>query len=224
VRVLVLGSVVALACVAGVACRRSPGQDGEAQPALASKSAAADADEAYKKGVALITPYLTMRRSDVKADPQAEANLHEGVRDFETAVKLDGSRADVLWALGQAQQALGDHESAYQALHRAYLFDGGKNADLPKELVLECLETGRGAEAVSVAQDAMRLHPEDSGMLANLALAYVIDGQVDVAIQTADRAVAVDPRDDVSATALQRILEVRAGKRPAPHVLGDLLN
>jgi Flp pilus assembly protein TadD len=83
--------------------------------------------------------------------------------------------------------------------------------------------TGRASQAVAIAESLSQAAPRNAGLLANLALAYLIDGQLDQAFACADTALALDPSDRITAALKGRIEDVRAGRWPQPTKLADLI-
>jgi hypothetical protein len=54
--------------------------------------------------------------------------------------------------------------------------------DVCRELANECIILGKGAEAVKVAERACSLDPDDISLVANPALAYLINQQITAAV------------------------------------------
>lgn len=180
------------------------------------------AEEAYELAVKLIEPHMSLHGRPAPGGARKEADLREGISYLEKALG-EAPRNWMVWFVrGKAEQALGDHEAACRSFRRAREINS-RHLDIGRELVAECLETGRTSEAVSVAESLSRAAPKNAGLLANLALAYLIDEQLDRASATADAALALDPSDKITAAVKDRIGDVRAGRWPQPRSLGDLL-
>jgi tetratricopeptide (TPR) repeat protein len=180
-------------------------------------------EQAYRRGVSLMETYLLVPRKDIGSDPRAQTDLRAAIASLDVAVRADPNSSSAWWARGKAQQLLGDHEEAYGSFHRSFKIDAGKNPDSGVQLVLECLETGRGGEAVEVAEGIVKTQPDNAGMLANLALAHLINGQIDDAVRVANAAAAIDPEDPATASAKHVIDDVRSGRRFKPQHISDLL-
>nr|MBA3684839.1 hypothetical protein [Planctomycetota bacterium] len=92
-----------------------------------------------------------------------------------------------------------------------------------RELGGVCLALGHGDEAVSVATRAVTLTPDDPEMLGNLAISFLIAGQLpqaETAIQAALRAA---PGDQVNRNVEGLIRAVRVGERERPRDLGEAM-
>lgn len=176
---------------------------------------------AFKRAIDLIEPHMRLAGRQPSGDGRREADLREGIDCVDAALRLVPNTWAAWWVRGKALQALGDHEAAYESLRRAHEING-IDLDVSRELVAECLETGRATEAVRVAEAMSCREPRNAGMLANLALAYLMDGRLDDAGRAADVASKFDVTDSVIAVVRRRIDDVRTGKWPRPSRLSDL--
>jgi Flp pilus assembly protein TadD len=125
------------------------------------------------------------------------------------------------WLIGKGCQALDDHPRACEAFRKANQLCGD-NADVPRELCLECLQLGHFQEAVEVARQAVRIERSDPGLRANLALALLLVGDLDEALNQAEQASARNPKDEINRNLLGIIQEVKDGRRPKPRTLAEL--
>jgi tetratricopeptide (TPR) repeat protein len=215
------------ACAALFASSCTDPHSSKSSPASAEPPAPESAkryDEAYRGGVALLEGYLSVPRDSIANNPQAKTDLRAAVQAFDVAVALKPESSTAWWSRGKAEQLLGDHEEAYQSFHRSYKIDEGKNPDSGLQLVLECLETGRGGEAVHLAELTVHNDPENAGMLANLSLAYLINGQIDDAVRASHEAEAMDPEDEAILAAKNRVDDVQSGRRPRPNHISDIVH
>ncbi len=128
---------------------------------------------------------------------------------------------NALWYHGKGQLALGNYELAYQSLRRAFDLEKGVEA-VPRELAGVCLELGKFDEAVSVAEQATTLEPDNAGLIGNLALAYLLAGRLAEARKSIVAAIKIDRSDNINEYLGQIITEVADGKRPQPNSLADL--
>jgi tetratricopeptide (TPR) repeat protein len=178
-------------------------------------------DQAYKRAIALIDPHMKLHGRISRVDERAATDLREGVRYLDIVVGIKPDNWAAWWVRGKAEQALGEHEAAYASFGRAYAIND-QNLDVGRELVSECLETGRASEAVRISETLSAKAPKDAGLLANLALAYLVNGQLDEATRAADASLQLDPADVISARLKARIDDVRSGRRAQPKTLGEL--
>jgi Flp pilus assembly protein TadD len=62
------------------------------------------------------------------------------------------------------------------------------------------MEIGKNDAAMAYAYRAVQIEPQNSGVHANLALAYLLAGQITDAQKTIDESLAMDPADKISQT------------------------
>jgi tetratricopeptide (TPR) repeat protein len=220
---LVVGTLVLLVAVAVVVHVVASRRARSPSPVVADLVAdpAQRHDQAYKRAIALINPHMKLHGRIAVVDARAARDLREGVGYLDVVVGIKPDNWAAWWVRGKAEQALSEHEAAYDSFRRAYEINDG-NPDVGRELAAECLETGRASEAVRIAQTLTARSPKDAGLLANLALAHLINGQLDEAAREADASLELDPADAITARLRVSIEDVRSGRRPQPRTIGDL--
>jgi Flp pilus assembly protein TadD len=182
---------------------------------------AAEYTAVYQKGSDLVSKHITLHDREPAPAPTREAELREGIGLLQRAVALEPRSWPAHWLIGKGYQALDDHVRAYEAFRHAMRLCRS-NADVPRELCLECLQLGKFAEAVEAARIAVRVEGSDPGLQANLALALLLSGDVDDALAQAEEAVARSPEDEISRNLLAVIEEVKDGRRRPPQTLAEV--
>lgn len=169
------------------------------------------------------SPYFKLSTGSEKQanSRRAQADLRRGIALYQAVVQYAPSNWNAFWLMGKTYQALNDHSSACDAFGKAFAIQK-KNPDVAREYMLECLDLGRTNEAIFAAEHALSLEPRNSGLMANLALAYVMAGRNSEAMGKIEEAVRTDPTDKISITLRRVIREVRDGKRPQPRTVEDL--
>jgi Flp pilus assembly protein TadD len=125
------------------------------------------------------------------------------------------------WFFGKSQMALGNYDEAYEAFRRAYRIE--KNVEpILRELAGACLELRRFDEAVEVAQATVVLDPGNAELLGNLAVAFLLAGQLVPARKAIDAATKIDPNDRINLTISRVLREIEIGRREQPQSLRDL--
>jgi len=125
------------------------------------------------------------------------------------------------WFLGKANSALGHYDKAYDAFRRAYGIE--KNVEpILRELAGVCLELRRFEEAVEIAQAAVSLDPANAELLGNLAVSFLLAGQLVPARKTIDAAIKLGPNDHINQTISRVLRELETGARDQPQSLRDL--
>jgi len=172
---------------------------------------------AYTRAWELAKPYMLLAESP-KAAPlsrRARRQLGRAIDSVREALAIAPDNWSALWLLGKVYQRLDRHEDALESFHAAFLLNPSR-PDVARETGLTALAVGDAPLALRCCTAASASSPHDSGLLANLALAYLIGGEVDRASATAREAVERDPGDTVSQQVLARIVDVQTGRRPVP--------
>ena len=126
-----------------------------------------------------------------------------------------------MWQLGKIYQRLGQHDESLQWFYRAFEVNPSQ-PDVAREAGLAALETGHHRDGACLFISALENSPRDSGLRANLALAYLLDGRLDDALRESELAANQDPSDAVSANVLRLVRDVHAGRRFQPRTVTDL--
>jgi tetratricopeptide (TPR) repeat protein len=182
---------------------------------------AAEYRELYRRGCDLLDRHMTLHGREPAHSPAKEAEVREGIRCLQRAVAIQPGSWPAFWLIGKGYQALDDHPRAYEAFHQGTRLCR-ENADVPRELCLECLHLRKFTEAVEAARLAMRVKRSDPGLQANLALALLLAGDVGEALDQAEQAAARSPQDEINAALLGIIREVKDGRRPQPRTLAEV--
>jgi len=140
---------------------------------------------------------------------------------FEKALGINPDGWSSLWAMGKIYQRLENHNQALLCFGKAFQINP-RQKDVAREAGLAALDVGKGAEALYFCQAAVELMPDDPGLVANLAWAHVISGDVAQAQVTIRRAVAADPEDAISKSIERVIGEIASGQRPLPKTLVEI--
>ena len=178
-------------------------------------------DEYYKKGFECIDPYII-----IHGRPSRRPNIDkikEGIKYLDAVTKINPKNWAAFWMKGKAYQALRYTQSAYNEFKKSFDIEG-ENPDVSRELTIEALNLGKGEEGVEIARHALSLKPNNPGLMANLGLAYLINGEIDNAEDITRKAINLDPLDEINKRVLDTIIEVKSGKRPQPKKYSDLMN
>jgi tetratricopeptide (TPR) repeat protein len=181
----------------------------------------AEYTEAYQKGCGLLDKHMTLHDREPGSSSAKDAEVREGIQCLHRAVAIQPRSWPAWWMIGKGYQALDDHPRACEAFRQATRLCR-ENADVPRELCLECLHLGLFAEAVDAGRLAVRIKRSDPGLQANLALALLLAGDVDEALDQAEQAVAREPKDEINRNLLDVIRQVKDGRRPHPKTLAEL--
>jgi len=143
------------------------------------------------------------------------------IRFLEQAIDIYSEDWPAMWSLGKIYQRLQNDAKSLSYFSRAADIVP-EHPDVSREAGVAALNLGDGPKAEFYCQAACRNAPEDSGLISNLACAYLINGHVERALSTAQEAIARNPDDHITKTVLRVIIEVTEGKRPRPNSLRNI--
>lgn len=169
----------------------------------------------YQKGLELIEPLINLQEGRATIDSKAKDSLAKGIKYLDAVTTINPNNFAAYWLKGKAYQALKQHESAYIEFDKSFEIEK-ENPDVARELMIEFVHLGKGKEAVSVALHALSFDSLDVGLMGNLALAYLIDGDTNLANKTIKNAIKADPNNEINLRLSQIINDVISGKRTRP--------
>jgi Flp pilus assembly protein TadD len=175
----------------------------------------------YKLGVGLIKPHMLVVGKMPTITKQGSKNVLRGIEYLRAVTVFNSSNWNAFWVIGKGYQALGEYKEAYQAFKKACEIDDS-NPNVAREYAESCMRLGYGPEAVTVAMAAIEANPQDAGLHANLALAYLISGENSFAQNSIQYALQMDSADPISRRVEKVINEVIDGKKAQPKTLSDL--
>jgi tetratricopeptide (TPR) repeat protein len=150
-----------------------------------------------------------------------QRRLRKAISLLEQTLQINPTNWASMWGLGKIYQRLNDDSTALQWFIKAHQIEP-TNADVVREAALCALNLGRSKEAVEFASAAIQLKPDDPGLVANLALALLLDHRVDEAKQRAQEAVIGSGNDAISRNVLQLVDDVISGRKSYPKTLKDV--
>jgi cytochrome c-type biogenesis protein CcmH/NrfG len=178
---------------------------------------AARHNESYRRGWDLAKPHLLLGAGPGagRLGWRARRELMSAIDSLQTALSIAPNNWPTLWALGKIYQRLHQPREALDMFERAYTLNPG-NADILREAAEAAMGVNDGPRAVRYCEIAIAANPQDPGLVANLALAYLVDRQVDQALAAAEQAVERDPSDDASKCVLGMVRDVQSGRLTVP--------
>lgn len=168
----------------------------------------------YEKGTKLIEPYVVLsdRPTADASSPEARERLSEGIESLERVVEINPGNDAAYWVMGMAYRALGNYADATAAFGEAYEINPSQ-PDFAREYAYSCMCSGLTERAVEVAERVSALHPKDAGLMGNLGLALLADGQLQKARDATQTALLLDPDDEMTQRLMKEIEAVSNGKR-----------
>ena len=186
---------------------------------LLSRNDAAGAEAAFRKAIDL-QPELEMAHRGLGLALRARGQNEAAVRELQVATRLDPSDADAHYALAMTAWTLSNQPSASTRAKGTALPDYGALAagefgklaalrpqDASLRLILTeiDLQVGRKEDALSEAQEAVRLAPDNSRAHLALGYAYFAGAEEDKAAAEYEKALKLNPKEGEAYLALGQI-------------------
>ena len=125
------------------------------------------------------------------------------MRELREVLVRDPGYASALYNLARALEAQGDAEPAI-ALFLEYLKEHREDAQAHVHLSNLYIGERRYEDALQQLRQAARLKPDDADIATNLGSALAIQGHLDEAIMTYERALKLDPNHKTARANLER--------------------
>jgi tetratricopeptide (TPR) repeat protein len=165
------------------------------------------------------------RRPGQPPPPASVQNEIRGaIGDLQRLASRHGETWRQCFLLGKAWHAVDRLPRSIDAFRRAAeLAETGETAEtvIYKEWAGVLLEAAETARACKVGERAVALKPDDTELLGNLAVAYLLDGRIDAAEKTIDHALHLG-EDATNRLIRSRIQQVCSGATPQPRSLVEL--
>ena len=149
-----------------------------------------------------------------------KTEISQAIEDLGKVVENHPNFWRAHYFIGKGNEAIGDLETAYTAFNKAFELNA-EGENVSRALASVCLETDRVEQALAVSIKEATLFPDDQETLGNLAISYLLNGQVAAARKTIDAAIQLDAYDGVNLHVDQLIQDVETGKRPCPQTIRD---
>ncbi|HEY6226083.1 MAG TPA: CDC27 family protein [Verrucomicrobiae bacterium] len=141
---------------------------------------------------------------------------------FERVLALKPESWNSMWLVAKVHQRLGKPEEAFSWLERAYQINPSQ-VDVAREASLIAMDLGRKEAGVVYAHRATQIQKDDSGLMANLALAYLLANQLPQARASITRSLELDANDEISKTIETIIAHFEREKKTPPAKTEDLM-
>jgi Flp pilus assembly protein TadD len=167
--------------------------------ACGSMTAKEEARRLFEAAGALVEKELIWHERQGAAKPGwfARGRLHKALRMFERVVELMPESWNSMWLAGKTTQRLGDVEKGFWWMERAY-HANAEQVDVAREASMMAMDLGRSDAAIGYAHRATQLEKDDAGLEANLALAYLLAGKLELAQAAIGKSLALDGNDAIS--------------------------
>ena len=137
---------------------------------------------------------------------------------FDKCYAIEPGDSACLWALGKLEQAFGEHEKALAWFEQA-LAEQHDNLELIREASYSAMVLGKGKQAEELCRTAVDLSPKDQDLMANYALALLLNREGKRALGVATNAFRLNPEEGFSRDVLGYVKKVVDGKEDYPEHL-----
>ena len=144
--------------------------------------------------------------------------IYQAVRRLK---KLSGKYPEnwpIKWIIGKGCQLLGKDQESYSYFANA-AESNPDNADVYREATIQANKLGLGVESEIFADKAIQLRPDDSGLYANKALSFLIQGKLQEAEEAIITSLNMDCADKVSQNVHRLVIDVKEGRRDCPQII-----
>lgn len=125
--------------------------------------------------------------------------LKRCIGKFEQVLKTHPDNWASMWFLGMIHRRLRDDEKALSWFERAYQVNPSQ-AEVAREGSMCAMNLGRHETAIALAWRGHQIEPGNSGLLSNLALAFLLSGRLNDAGKAIKASLDKDPSDKISQT------------------------
>ena len=188
-----------------------------------SPADAARHDEIFDEGVSLVEGEVLLDGSGPSGRPGmfARRKLQKAIERFQGALEINPKGWQSMWMLGKIHQRLESQAESLFWFKKAMAL-APDEPDVARETGLAAFEAGNTELALQCCQAALDARLDDPGLMANLALAYLLGGDLAEAEGFVSKALELVPHDPVSEHLSQIIREVAEGTRPQPASVDDI--
>ena len=182
-----------------------------------SPEARREAQKLWEKACALTKGELILHENQGRKPPGfwTRLKLKRAVNLFEKVLQLAPNHWNSMWILGKTVQRLGDERAAFDWFVKAW-DQTPRNIDVAREAALSAMHLGLARHAIEYCEEALKLEPNDPGMICNLALALIHDGKPSEALVKAKVAVDGNPNDTVSVNVMRLAQHLVQTMTPSP--------
>ncbi len=188
-----------------------------------SPADAARHDEIVDEAWSLAEGEVFLDRSGPSGRPGmfARRKLQKAIERFQGALEINPRGWQSMWMLGKIHQRLESEAESLFWFKKAMAL-APDQPDVARETGLAAFEAGNTELALQCCQAALDARPDDAGLMANLALAHLLGGDLAEAEGLVTKALEMVPHDPVSGHLSQIIREVAEGTRPQPASIRDI--
>lgn len=176
----------------------------------------ADFNNAYQKacdkmkGIVILDGY---RPSGIGFFEKFRAN--KAIKYFEEALAIEPNHYQSLFFLGKIYQRFGEYEKSLALLEKAMQLEK-ENHNLPLEASLVAMHLNQIDKAIEYSNEGIRRKPNDFALLGNHSMNLLIAGKDQEAKETIEKALKLNPADEINKRIQSKINSVISGQVRRP--------
>jgi tetratricopeptide (TPR) repeat protein len=176
-------------------------------------------NKCHEKGFKVLEQYAKIQGFERKKTGAADKNqIEKVISHLSRCIEIVPNAWSAMWGLGKAYQILDSHDKSLYWFEEALKIEK-TNPDVYREATLEALKRGDAEKAIDYSKKAMNLAPHNAGLLANYALALLLNRQGNDALATIKKACKLDPKDTINKNVLSYIEEIINGHKNYPNTI-----
>jgi predicted Zn-dependent protease len=182
-----------------------------------------DHNRTFEQAVQIVRPEIIIQGVQEPHEPTelVRSKLDHALELLSRVIELNPNNWSAMWFVGKIYQRYDDQSTALEWFVRAYNLNPSQ-VDVSREASLCAMAIGRSEEAISFASRALKARPGDSGLQANLALAFLLAGRLSEARASIKRATTGGTTDKIAETISRMIEHFMASREKPPSKTEDL--
>ncbi len=151
----------------------------------------------------------------------ARRRLQKAIKCFQEALEINPEGWESMWALGKIYQRFGKEAETLFWFKKAIAL-APDQPDVARETGLAAFAVGDMELGFKCTQAALDARPDDPGLIANLAFAHLLHGDLTEAQSLVRKALQLAPDDTISQYLARVIRGVVEGTQPRPTSIHDV--
>lgn len=150
-----------------------------------------------------------------KLSSSEKTKLEESIKDLQKCLEIIPEHWQSMMLMAKAYQRLEMHFEALKQLEMAFKIELD-NYSIPLEASLEAMHLNDLDKAIYYSEESLKTKPNDFALMGNYAMNLLIASKDQIALQTIEEAIKINPNDSVNRNIELIIKNVISGKRKRP--------
>jgi tetratricopeptide (TPR) repeat protein len=146
---------------------------------------------------------------------------NKAIKCFNEALSIYPDHFQSLFFLGKLYQRLGNYEQALLCFDKALKLEQ-TNHNIPMEASLVAMHLNQVDKAIEYSKEAIMRKPDDFALLGNYSMNLLVAGLDNEAKEAIEKAILLNPDDDINQRIKGKIQAVRSGQVKRPTFIESL--